>query len=316
MSGGANILAIDQGTTSTRAMVFDEEGRPLSSAQTALDQIYPQPGWVEHDPDQIARAALSVSRQSIERAGLRPSDIDCIGITNQRETTVIWERATGRPVANAIVWQCRRTAETCSQLAYAGYERGIRQATGLVIDPFFSATKIRWLLDRLPDGQRRAEDGELCFGTIDSWLLHRFTAGAVHATDATNASRTMLLNIHDLQWDPELLSLFGVPETMLPEVRPSAGEFGTTDPGLFGEQVPVTGIAGDQHAALYGQACHEAGMTKTTYGTGAFVLSNAGQRPPALPGRAALHSWLAGRRPQSLCVGGQHLHIRSGPPVA
>ena len=230
-------------------------------------------------------------------AGLDFADITCIGITNQRETTIIWDRETGKPVANAIVWQCRRTAEACRQLADAGYERDVRQTTGLVLDPYFSATKIRWLLDWLPNGQRRAENGELCFGTVDTWLLHRLTAGAVHATDATNASRTMLLNLHDLQWDPDLMSLFDIPEAMLPEVRPSAGEFGITDPSVFGAEIPITGVAGDQHAALYGQACHEQGMAKTTYGTGAFVLSNAGSSAPSSPnGLLATLGWQIGAR--------------------
>ena len=297
MPSAVHILALDQGTTSTRAIVFDGDGQPVSSSQVDLTQHYPNSGWVEHDPDAIADAAISVSRKAVKSAGLEFSDITCLGITNQRETTVVWERETGRPVANAIVWQCRRTSEACRQLAEAGYERDIRQTTGLVLDPYFSATKIRWLLDWLPDGQRMAEDGELCFGTVDTWLMYRLTAGALHATDATNASRTMLLNLHDLQWDPELLSLFDVPDAMLPEVRPSADEFGVTDPSVFGTEIPITGVAGDQHAALYGQACHELGMAKTTYGTGAFILSNAGTRAPISPnGLLATLGWQVGAR--------------------
>ena len=297
MSPATNILALDQGTTSTRAIVFDGDGQPVSSSQIDLKQSYPKPGWVEHDPDAIAAAAIAAARTAVKSAGLDFTDITCIGITNQRETTVVWDRETGRPVANAIVWQCRRTFEACRQLADAGYERDIRQTTGLVLDPYFSATKIRWLLDWLPNGQRMAENGELCFGTVDTWLLHRLTAGAIHATDATNASRTMLLNLHDLQWDPDLLSLFDIPEAMLPEVRPSVGEFGVTDPSVFGTEIPITGVAGDQHAALYGQACHEQGMAKTTYGTGAFVLSNAGSSAPLSPnGLLATLGWQIGAR--------------------
>ena len=297
MPSTTHILALDQGTTSTRAIVFDGDGQPVSSSQIDLKQSYPKPGWVEHDPDAIADAAIAASRTAVKSAGLDFTDITCIGITNQRETTVVWERESGTPVANAIVWQCRRTSEACRHLADAGYERDIRQTTGLVLDPYFSATKIRWLLDWLPNGQRMAEDGELCFGTIDTWLIHRLTAGAVHATDATNASRTMLLNLHDLQWDPDLMSLFDIPGAMLPEVRPSAGEFGVTDLSLFGTEIPITGVAGDQHAALYGQACHEQGMAKTTYGTGAFVLSNAGPKAPISPsGLLATLGWQVGAR--------------------
>ncbi len=297
MAPATHILALDQGTTSTRAIVFDGDGQPVSSSQIDLMQRYPKPGWVEHDPEEIAGAVIAASRNAVKAAGLEFTDITCIGITNQRETTVIWDRESGEPVANAIVWQCRRTSEACRQLADAGYERDIRQTTGLVLDPFFSATKIRWILDWLPNGRRRAENGELRFGTIDAWLLHRLTAGAVHATDATNASRTMLLNLHDLQWDPDLLSLFDVPEVMLPEVRPSAGDFGVTHPSVFGTEIPITGMAGDQHAALYGQACHEHGMIKTTYGTGAFVLSNAGSTAPVPPtGMLVTLGWQIGAR--------------------
>ena len=297
MPSETNILAIDQGTTSTRAIVFDGNAQPVATAQEPLRQIYPRPGWVEHDPEEIADAAISVSRKAMEKAGVNPADIDCIGIANQGETTVIWERSTGRPVSNAIVWQCRRTADACTMLAEAGYERDVRQATGLVIDPYFSATKIRWILDSLPDGQRRGENGDLCFGNVDAWLLHRLTGGAEHATDATNASRTSLLNIHDLQWDPDMLSLFDVPEAMLPEVRPSAGPFGVTDPGLFGAETPISGMAGDQHASFYGQACTKQGMAKATYGTGVFVLSNAGRQPPASPdGLLATLGWQIGSR--------------------
>ena len=275
-----HILAIDQGTTSTRAIVFDSSATPVGSAQVELSQHFPQPGWVEHDPIEIAEAAISVAKQAIARAQLAPENIAAIGISNQRETTIVWERATGRPVANAIVWQDRRTAEICADLGRGDRVRDIRQATGLIVDAYFSATKLMWLLATIPNGQARAEAGELCFGTVDSWLLWRLTKGALHATDATNASRTMLLNIHDLQWDPEMLELFDIPEVMLPEVRGSSDDFGVTDKSVFGAEIPITAMAGDQHAALYGQACFRNGQIKCTYGTGAFVLANRGSTPP------------------------------------
>ena len=275
-----HILAIDQGTTSTRAIVFDSTGSPVGSAQVELSQHFPQPGWVEHDPIEIAEAAVSVAKQAIGRAKLAPEDIAAIGIANQRETTVVWERRTGRPVANAIVWQDRRTAEICRDIAKTDHARSIRQITGLVIDPYFSSTKLMWLLSTIPDGQARAEAGELCFGTVDSWLLWHLTDGEVHATDATNASRTMLLNLHDLQWDPEMLDLFDIPEAMLPEVKNTADDFGVTSKKVFGAEIPITAMAGDQHAALYGQACFKNGQIKCTYGTGAFVLANKGTTPP------------------------------------
>jgi len=275
-----HILAIDQGTTSTRAIVFDSSATPVGSAQVELTQHLPQPGWVEHDPIEIAEAAISVAKQAIGRARLAPDDIAAIGIANQRETTIIWERETGRPVANAIVWQDRRTAEICRDIAKSDHADNIRQITGLVVDPYFSATKIMWLLATIPNGQARAEAGELCFGTVDSWLLWHLTSGEVHATDATNASRTMLLNLHDLEWDPEMLDLFDIPEAMLPEVRGSADDFGVTSKSVFGAEIPITAMAGDQHAALYGQACFKNGQIKCTYGTGAFVLANRGTTAP------------------------------------
>jgi len=223
-----HILAIDQGTTSTRAIVFDSTGSPVGSAQVELSQHFPQLGWVEHDPIEIAEAAVSVAKQAIGRAKLALEDIAAIGIASQRETTIVWERRTGRPVANAIVWQDRRTAEICRDIVKTDHARNIRQITGLVIDSYFSATKLMWLLSTIPDGQARAEAGELCFGTVDSWLLWHLTDGEVHATDATNASRTMLLNLHDLQWDPEMLDLFNIPQAMLPEVKNTADDFGFT----------------------------------------------------------------------------------------
>ncbi len=278
MPGNTRILAIDQGTTSTRAVVFDGDAHLIASEQIELTQHFPQPGWVEHDPLEIFDATLDVCRRAVAKAGIEMSDIACIGITNQRETTLLWERESGRPLANAIVWQDRRTAEVCEGLDIRGLGDEIRQITGLVIDPYFSATKLRWLLDAVQDGQRRAEDGDICFGTVDTWLMHRLTDGESHVTDVTNASRTMLLNLHDLQWDPDMLSLFDVPHAILPQVLPSASDFGVTSGDVIGAEIPVTGIAGDQHAALYGQACFEPGMVKCTYGTGAFVLTNTGNR--------------------------------------
>jgi glycerol kinase len=260
-------------------------------------QIYPKPGWVEHDPEELYGGVVDAAKRAVAASGLSFEDIAAIGITNQRETTILWDRATGRPVANAIVWQCRRTAEACEVLKAQGHGPDIQKRTGLVIDPYFSASKIGWLLDRIPDG-RRADAGGACFGTVDSWLLYRLTGGRVHATDATNASRTMLLNIHDLSWDESLLSLFDIPPRLLPEVRSSAAEFGETEKSVFGRSIPVTGIAGDQSAALYGQACYSPGMAKCTYGTGAFVLAHAGgtaREPP--PGLITTVAWRIGRRP-------------------
>jgi glycerol kinase len=272
------ILAIDQGTTSTRAVVFDGDGQPVATEQVELSQHFPQTGWVEHDPIELLDASVEMSKRAVARAGIQIRDISCIGIANQRETTLLWERETGKPLANAIVWQDRRTAEICEGLERRGLREEVRQITGLVLDPYFSATKLRWLLDAVQDGQLRAEDGEICFGTVDSWLIYRITGGASHVTDVTNASRTMLLNLHDLQWDPKMMSLFDVPLQMLPEVLPSAADFGVTSGDVIGAELPITGVAGDQHAALYGQACFEPGMTKCTYGTGAFVLTNTGSR--------------------------------------
>ena len=271
------ILAIDQGTTSTRAIVFDPNGRALAMRQRELPQIYPADGWVEHDPETIWADTVGACRGAIAESGLQPADIAAIGITNQRETTVVWERATGRPLHNAIVWQDRRTADFCRDLKQAGHETSVMAKTGLLIDPYFSATKLSWLLDHIPDGRGRAERGEIAFGTIDSYLLFRLTSGAVHATDATNASRTMLFDIRRNAWDDELLALFGVPRAMLPEVRDNAGMFGTADAKLFGAPIPICGMAGDQQAAVVGQACFRPGMIKSTYGTGCFALMNIGE---------------------------------------
>lgn len=267
------ILAIDQGTTSTRAIVFDRAGAVLATAQEELPQVFPRDGWVEHEPEEIWRATVNVCRAVIEQLGGPPA---AVGITNQRETTVLWDRKTGKPIYNAIVWQDRRGAALCRTLKDQGHEPMVQGRTGLPLDSYFSATKIAWLLDEVPDARARAERGELAFGTIDSFLLWRLTGGQVHATDATNASRTLLYDIHDGLWDQELLDLFGVPAALLPDVRDSATDFGLCEADLFGASVPIAGIAGDQQAAAFGQACFDPGMIKSTYGTGCFVLMNTG----------------------------------------
>ena len=275
MAGGS-ILAIDQGTTSTRAIVFDLEGGIRATAQRELPQIFPDDGWVEHDPEEIWRATLAVCGEVLATAG----DVAGIGITNQRETTVIWHRATGRPIHNAIVWQDRRGAALCRKLEAEGHGPLVQRLTGLLFDPYFSATKLVWLLENVPGARARAEKGELAAGTIDSFLLWRLTGGRVHATDATNASRTLLFDIHRQAWSEELLALFGIPRALLPEVRDTAAEFGTTEAGLFDRPLPVLAMIGDQQAAGVGQACFEPGMIKSTYGTGCFVLVNSGREAP------------------------------------
>ncbi|MGH8569817.1 MAG: FGGY family carbohydrate kinase, partial [Gammaproteobacteria bacterium] len=274
------LLALDQGTTSSRALLFDEHAALLGVAQEEHPQDYPQPGWVEHDPERLWQTQLRTARQVLAEAHVSAREVAAIGITNQRETTLLWERTSGRPLAKAIVWQDRRTAGHCKRLRAAGLEPMVREKTGLLLDPYFSATKLAWLLDQ-PGGRARAERGELCFGTVDSFLLFRLTGGAVHATDCSNAARTLLFNIHTLAWDEELLRLFEIPRSLLPEVRPSAHVFGGTEAELFGAPIPIGGIAGDQQAATFGQACFDLGMVKNTYGTGAFLLMNTGHTPVA-----------------------------------
>ncbi len=274
-----HILALDQGTTSSRAIVFDESGEVRAVAQRELRQIFPTPGWVEHDPAEIWESQLAVAREALSRAGLRAGDIAAIGITNQRETTVLWERATGRPLHNAIVWQDRRTARDCERLVREGRDGLFRQRTGLVLDPYFSGTKIAWLLDHVPGARDRAEAGEIAFGTVDSWLIWNLTGGRRyrrHVTDVTNASRTLLFDIHEGDWHDELLDALGVPRALLPEVLSSSEVYAETEPGLLGAPVPIAGVAGDQQAALFGQACIRPGMAKNTYGTGCFLLANTG----------------------------------------
>jgi glycerol kinase len=270
------ILAIDQGTTSTRAMLFDAEGKPCAQAQRELGQHYPQPGWVEHDADEIWQATLDTCRAVLAELKLQPRQVAAIGVTNQRETTVLWERKTGRPIARAIVWQDRRTAQRCAELRAEGHDEAIAARTGLVIDPYFSATKIAWLLDNVAGARQAAERGELAFGTIDCFLLWRLTRGAVHATDATNAARTLVFDIHRQDWDDALLKLFRVPRALLPEVRDNAADFGGSAADLFGAPIAVAGMAGDQQAATIGQACFSPGMIKSTYGTGCFAVLNTG----------------------------------------
>ena len=272
-------MALDQGTTSSRCIIFDHSGAMLASAQKEFAQHYPKPGWVEHDAAEIWETTLEVARGAMAKAGLSAADIAAIGITNQRETTVVWDKETGAPVCPAIVWQCRRTAPMADALAASGWAEKIRQKTGLVPDAYFSGTKLRWILDKVPGARRGAEEGRLLFGTIDSWLIWKLTGGRAHVTDVTNASRTMLFDIRRLRWDPELLELFGIPEQMLPRVQPSSCIYGETEPGLFGGKIPVAGAAGDQQSALFGQCCFEAGDVKNTYGTGCFLLMHTGSEP-------------------------------------
>ncbi len=272
------ILAIDQGTTSSRAIVFDAKLRPVGSAQREFRQIFPKPGWVEHDPEEIWESVVATCRAAIRKAKIKPADIAGIGITNQRETVLVWNRKTGKPIHRAIVWQDRRTADTCASLRGKGLEPEVTRRSGLLLDPYFSGTKVGWLLDTVKGARKRAEAGDLCFGTVDSWLIWRLTDGKAHVTDATNASRTLLFNIHRGEWDETLLEIFGVPRAMLPEVRDCAADFGVTDKDVFGAAIPILGVAGDQHAATIGQACFRPGMLKSTYGTGCFALLNTGDQ--------------------------------------
>ena len=271
------ILALDEGTTSTRAILFDRKGNIVSKSQKEFAQRYPAPGWVEHDASEIYASQYAVMTEAVISAGIDPEEIGAVGITNQRETTVVWNKATGRPIYNAIVWQCRRTLDFCEKLKAEGYEAVIREKTGLPIDAYFSASKIRWILDHVSGAREAAERGELLFGTMDTWLVWNLTKGKVHATDLTNASRTMLYNIHTGEWDDELLAIFGIPRAMLPEVKMSADDYGTVN--LLGADIPIGGVAGDQQAALFGQACFDEGDAKNTYGTGCFLLMNTGTKP-------------------------------------
>lgn len=273
------VLALDQGTTSSRAIIFDQTGRLVDSENFEFEQLFPQPGWVEHRPEDILSSQVRAMRGVMELAGLHYKDIAAVGITNQRETTLIWDKTTGEPIYNAIVWQCRRTADLCEQLRQQGWEESIREKTGLVLDAYFSATKVKWLLDHVPGARARAQKGELAFGTVDSWLLWHLSGGRVHATDYSNASRTMMFNIHTLQWDDEILTALDIPRAILPKVVPNSGRIAMMDPEFLGGEVPISGMAGDQHAALFGQTCFEQGCAKNTYGTGGFLLLNTADRP-------------------------------------
>jgi len=273
------ILALDQGTTSSRAIIFDKKGSIVCTAQKEFTQIFPQPGWVEHDANEIWSTQLGVAVEVITKAGLSPKNIAAIGITNQRETTVVWERSTGKPIYNAIVWQDRRTATFCDELRAKGLDKMIQQKTGLIVDAYFSASKVKWILDNVKGARKKAEKNELCFGTIDSWLVWNLTKGQLHVTDVSNASRTMLCNIHTLEWDSELEKIFDIPGNMLPQIHSSSEVYGTTQNILTLQSIPIAGIAGDQQSALFGQMCTQTGMVKNTYGTGCFMLMNTGEQP-------------------------------------
>ena len=285
------VLALDQGTTSTRAIIFDKSGAAVACAQQEFKQLYPRPAWVEHAPNDIMGSVVGVISEALVRAGLTAAEISAMGITNQRETTFVWDKKTGKPVCNAIVWQCRRTADYCEKLKSDGFVEKIYNKTGLVPDAYFSATKIKWILDNIEGARARAERGELLFGTVDTFILWQLSKGRIFATDYTNASRTMLFNIHSLEWDGELLRLFDIPRCMLPEVKPSGYRYGETDKSFFGSPIPICGVAGDQQAALFGQACFKAGDVKNTYGTGCFLLMNTGRR--AVKSRNGLVTTLA-----------------------
>jgi glycerol kinase len=272
------ILALDQGTSSSKAFLFDAQGKIVSRAGRDFRQIYPQPGWVEHDANEIWNSQLDVAREAIRFAGIQPDEIAALGLTNQRETTILWNRRTGNPVCNAIVWQCRRTAERCEELKREGFSALIKSRTGLVTDAYFSGTKVEWMLRNIPGVQQLADAGDLMFGTVDSWLIYRLTGGKVHATDYSNASRTLLFDIHRLSWDEEILGKLGIPSSILPQVLPSSGIFGETDRDLLGASIPIGGIAGDQQAALFGQTAFKPGQAKNTYGTGCFMLLNTGEK--------------------------------------
>jgi glycerol kinase len=275
----AYILSLDQGTTSSRAILFNQDGKIISVAQKEFKQIFPKPGWVEHDPGEIWSSQVSVAAEAVSKANITAANVAAIGITNQRETTIVWNRKTGKPIYNAIVWQDRRTADICSRLKDEGHTDTFRSKTGLVLDPYFSGTKIRWILDNVDGARRLAKNGDLLFGTVDSWLVWKLTEGKVHITDVTNASRTLLFNIHKVEWDDELLGILDIPKSMMPEVKSSSEVYGHSGPEMFARKIPISGIAGDQQAALFGQVCSKPGMAKNTYGTGCFMLMQTGDKP-------------------------------------
>jgi glycerol kinase len=299
------VLALDQGTTSSRSILFDSEGAAVASAQKEFPQLYPRPGWVEHDPEAIWQSQLETMRSVVEQAGVRAGEIAAIGITNQRETTVLWDRATGRPIYNAIVWQCRRTADLCDDLRREGFDRLIRETTGLVTDAYFSGTKVAWILENVPGARSRAERGELAFGTVDTFLLWRLSGGRIHATDVSNASRTLLFDIRRLDWSDPILDRLSIPRALLPEVTPSSYLQGESQSEWLGASVPVCGIAGDQQAALFGQACYDPGMMKNTYGTGCFLLLNTGAKlVPSSAGLLTTVGWSLDKGPPVYCLEG------------
>src|SRR5690348_17514702 len=299
------VLALDQGTTSSRAILFDHDGAIVSVAQQEFPQIYPAPGLVEHDPEAIWSSQLAVANEAIKKAGASAADIAAIGITNQRETAIVWEKATGKPVFNAIVWQSRLTVPICDELKAKGFDREIRNRTGLVTDAYFSGTKVKWILDNVPGAREKADRGELLFGNVDTFLMWRLSKGRVHATDYSNASRTLLFNIYDGQWDDVILKEFGIPRSMLPTVMPSSGVFGETDAEFFGAPIKMAGDAGDQQAATFGQACYEVGMAKNTYGTGNFMLMNTGTKGvPSQNGLLTTIGWRVGNGPTIYCLEG------------
>lgn len=285
------IMSLDQGTTSSRCILFNQKGEMVSVAQKEFAQIYPQPGWVEHDANEIWATQMGVAQEAMQKAYSTYENIAGIGITNQRETTVVWDKQTGKPICNAIVWQCRRTAGFCDTLKEEGWTEKIKEKTGLVLDAYFSGTKVRWILENVPGAREKANAGELLFGTIDTWLIYNLTKGEVFVTDYTNAARTMLFNIFDLCWDEEILERFGIPTSMLPEVKPSSHVYGYTAPTIFGGEIPIAGVAGDQHAALFGQTCFQPGEAKNTYGTGCFMLMNTGETP--IPSHSGLLTTIA-----------------------
>ncbi|MBP2071801.1 glycerol kinase GlpK [Thermoanaerobacterium butyriciformans] len=285
------IMALDQGTTSSRAIIFNHSGNIVASLNKEFTQIYPNPGWVEHDPMEILDSQIEVAKAVLEKTGIKAEDIAAIGITNQRETTVVWDKNTGKPVYNAIVWQCRRTAPICDEIKNSGFDKEILKKTGLVVDAYFSGTKIKWILDNVEGARNKAENGDLYFGNIDSWLIWNLTGGKAHVTDYSNASRTMLFNIYELKWDKDILEYLGIPESMLPDVKPSSYVYGYTDKNIFGVEIPIAGDAGDQQAALFGQTCYDKGMAKNTYGTGCFMLMNTGEK--AVPSKNGLLTTIA-----------------------
>ncbi|MDI3311632.1 MAG: glycerol kinase GlpK [Thermoanaerobacterium sp.] len=285
------IMALDQGTTSSRAIIFDHSGNIVTSLNKEFTQIYPNPGWVEHDPMEIFDSQIEVAKAVLEKTGIKAEEIAAIGITNQRETTVVWDKNTGKPVYNAIVWQCRRTAPICDEIKSNGFDKEILKKTGLVVDAYFSGTKIKWILDNVEGAREKAENGDLYFGNIDSWLIWNLTGGKAHVTDYSNASRTMLFNIYELKWDKDILEYLDIPESMLPDVKPSSYVYGYTDKSIFGVEIPIAGCAGDQQAALFGQTCYDKGMAKNTYGTGCFMLMNTGEK--AVPSKNGLLTTIA-----------------------